>query len=161
MADSAAPSLPTQTAHFEPETETALWLDPGLICAAVLIGVVMLTWWKSLPWIACLFTAPLAVGLVLVRWHYERRHRGTLTLFPAGVRVVTRAGAFEAAWQSIHRVHRLKGQLIFETVAPHRRHTLAMSSHWDQRAIVDALAKHGRMLDLRWVEGLGRALGDD
>ncbi len=131
-----------------------------VLVLVVVIGAGVL-WWQQVPWGPGIPILAGAAGLVLVRWHYERRHRGTITLGPAGITVVTRVGTFERPWQQIHRVYRFKDQLVFETVAPHRRHTLALDGHEKhKRALYDGLTQWGRTFDLRWAEQLAGALGD-
>lgn len=147
--------------RFEPAPASSPWIDPGLVMALVTVVGVGVCWWQQVPWGPSILLLAIAVALVLVRWHYERRHRGTITLAPGGVTVATRAGVFERPWQQIHRVYRFKDQLVFETAAPHRRHTLALDGHGQhKRALLEGLAQWGRTLDLRWAEQLSGALGD-
>jgi hypothetical protein len=136
-------------------------LEPGLVTIGVIVACSIVLLWQQWPWIAAVVAVPAAAGLALLRWHYGRRHRGTLTLGPEGVGVTTRVGVFDVPWQQIHRVYRFKEQLVFETVAPHRRHTLTLTGHErHQSALLQQLALWGHTLDLRWVERLGRALDD-
>jgi hypothetical protein len=145
--------------RFEPAPASSPWIDPGLVLVLVVVIGSGVLWWQRVPWSASIPILAVAAGLVLVRWHYGRRHRGTITLGPDGVTVATRAGVFERPWQQIHRVYRFKDQLVFETVAPHRRHTLALDGHeHHRRALLDGLAQWGRTLDLRWAEHLAGAL---
>lgn len=132
---------------------------------AVLVLVVVIgggvLWWQQVTWGPSIPVLAIAAALVLLRWHYGRRHRGTITLVPEGVTVATRAGVFERPWQQVHRVYRFKDQLVFETVAPHRRHTLALDGdEHHRRALLDGLAQWGRTLELRWAERLSGALDD-
>jgi hypothetical protein len=147
--------------RFDPAPASPPWIDPGLVLVLVVAVGSGVLWWQQVPLGLSILLLAVAAGLVLLRWHYERRHRGTLTLAPDGVTVATRAGVFERPWQQIHRVYRFKDQLVFETVVPHERHTLALDGHEQhKRALLDALAQCGRTFDLRWAEHISGALGD-
>jgi hypothetical protein len=147
--------------RFEPAPPLSLWLDPGLVLVLVVAVGTIVVWWQQVPMLPSIALVVIAAGLVLVRWRYERRHRGTLTLGLEGVAVATSVGLFEVPWHQIHRVYRFKDQLVFETVAPHRRHTLALEGHdRHKRAMLDALSLWGRTLDLGWAERVGGALDD-
>lgn len=147
--------------RFDPAQPSSSWIDPGLVLVLVVLVGSGVLWWKQVPWGASILLVAIAAGLVLLRWHYERRHRGTITIAPTGVTVTTRAGVFEQPWQQIHRVYRFKDQLVFETVAPHRRHTLALDGHAQhRRALLDGLADWGRTWDLRWAEEIAGTFGD-
>jgi hypothetical protein len=153
--------MPADATRFEPAPASSPWIDPGLVLVLVVVIGGGVVWWQQVPWGPSILLVAVAAGLVLIRWHYERRHRGTITLAPEGVTVATRVGVFERPWQQIHRVYRFKDQLVFETVAPHRRHTLALDGHeHHRRALLDGLAHWGRTLDLRWAENISEALGD-
>jgi hypothetical protein len=148
-----------ETLRFEPAPALSPWLDPGLVLVLVIAASSVICWWKQVSWLASIPIVAVAAGLALVRWHYTRRHRGTLTLRPDGVCLATRVGVFDVPWQQIHRVYRFRDQVVFETVAPHRRHTLTLEGHERHRqAMLDGLAFFGRTLDLRWAETIAGKL---
>jgi hypothetical protein len=149
------------TIRFEPAPAPSPWVEPGLVVVVVVVVGAIVVWWQRVPVLLSIALVAVAAGLVLVRWHYGRRHRGTLTLGADGVAVATSVGLFEVPWHGIHRVYRFKDQLVFETVAPHRRHTLALEGHdRHKRAMLDGLALWGRTLDLSWAERVAGALDD-
>ena len=59
----------------------------------------------------------------------------------------------------IARVYRFRERLVFETVAPVRRHTVHLGGHeHHEDALFDAMKAYARTLNLSWLEsvaGLG------
>jgi len=132
--------------------------DLAIVTVAYAVACPIVCWWKAVPalWavVASIAGLPLVVGLPLFR--VARRGFDTIGVGEEGIVVMRRKDAFRIDWTAIARVYRFQDRLIFETVAPVRRHTLFFHGHEQHEdALCAAMKEHARTLDLGWLESLG------
>jgi hypothetical protein len=116
-------------------------------------------WWKApaLPivWAACAFVGGLAllVGVPFLR--VAVRGFDIVGIGDEGIVVFRRKDAFRLEWPQISRVYRFRERLVFETVAPVRRHTVHLQGHeHHEDALFDAMKGYARTLNLAWLQSL-------
>jgi hypothetical protein len=121
--------------------------DLAIGAAIYLVACPVVYWWKApaLPavWAACALVAGLALLVGLPLYRVAVRGFDTIGVGPEGIVVFRRKDAFRLDWPAISRVYRFREQLIFETVAPVRRHTVHLQSHeHHEGALFDAIKEH-------------------
>ena len=131
----------------------------AMVAAFYVVACPVVYWWKTpampLGWAAGAFVvgAVLLVGLPLLR--VAVRGFDVIGIGDQGIVVSRRKDAFRLAWTEVARVYRFREQLILETVAPVRRHTVHLQGHeHHEGAIFDAMKGYARTLDLGWLESL-------
>ncbi len=116
-------------------------------------------WWKApaLPivWAACAFVGGLVFLMGVPFFRVAVRGFDVIGIGDEGIVVFRSKGAFRLAWPEIARVYRFREQLIFETVAPVRRHVVHLQGHEHQEdAVFNAMKGYARTLNLAWLESL-------
>jgi hypothetical protein len=127
--------------------------------AVYLVACPVVYWWKApqLPfmWAACALVAGLALLVGLPLYRVAVRGFDTIGVGAEGIVVFRRKDAFRLDWPAIARVYRFRDQLVFETAAPVRRHTVHLQGHEQHEgALFEAIKERARTLDLAWAEGL-------
>jgi hypothetical protein len=131
----------------------------AIAVAVYLVACPAVYWWKApqLPvvWAVCALVAGLVLLVGLPLYRVAVRGFDTIGVGAEGIVVFRRKDAFRLDWPAISRAYRFREQLVFETVAPVRRHTVHLHGHeHHERALFDAIAEHARTLDLAWAQGL-------
>ena len=119
-------------------------------------------WWKNVPWKATLVILPVVLVFVLARDLYNARTRGRdfVYITAEGIRVTNKKKVWLMPWRDVYRVHRMKEQLVFESIAPHRREMLSLDGHdKNLAALRAAVAERAQTLNLTWVETLTDLFG--
>jgi hypothetical protein len=140
--------------------------DPSRFRRELAIGVAvyavacpLVCWWKApaLPLVrgACAFLAGLVLLVGVPLYRVTVRGFDTIGVGEEGIVVLRRKNGFRLAWPEIARVYRFREQLVFETVAPMRRHAVHLQGHeHHEDALFDAMKGHARTLNLAWLESL-------
>jgi hypothetical protein len=116
-----------------------------------------LMWWKEVPLKWALVLLPITLVFVVAGDVYKARIRGRdfIYVVPQGIRVTNRRKVWLMRWQEIHKVYRMKDQLIFETVPPHRRETLSLEGHDAHlKELAAAVAARTSTMNFGWLETL-------
>jgi hypothetical protein len=80
----------------------------------------LLCWWKGVSWKAALVILPAVLVFVLARdlYHWRIRGRDFIYISAEGIRVTNKKKVWLMPWREVYRVHRMKEQLVFESIAP-------------------------------------------
>jgi hypothetical protein len=131
------------------------------VVGVVVLGPLIL-WWKGTYWPMSLGTLPFVLLFLLGQDFYGARVRGRdfVYITAEGIRVTNKKKVWLMPWRDVYRVHRFKEQLVFETVAPHRRETLSLEGHdKNLAALRAAVAERAHTMNLAWVETLTDLFG--
>jgi len=131
------------------------------VIGVLTVGPAMM-WWQGISWKWGLVMLPCVLAFVLGRDFYNARIRGRdfVYITAEGIRVTNKKKVWLMAWREIYRVHRFKEQLVFETVAPHRRESLSLDVRdHNHAAILAAITERAQSLNLTWLETITDLLG--